>query len=546
MLYYDRDKYDFTYTEYVKGLLDTEIKEFSELTDYYRVKKTGRQVNVKSNLYTMASNHYWMRVRAHSKDDRATALPAKWLLEQLSHDYRRIIRILFNVSDEWEFRKTTKKYTLKDSVVEIFDRAFGDHNKRQILIDGIGKQVKREGVVNVNSIKRHQYNYDGETTKEAVAVKKQLYIPNQVKINQKRLAEAVGLYGELKYSVLKRITLSKRTERILKSAGLKIKDLTPYKAEKYEKTIKELLMRINLEPFDYGHIYQLYSEREFGGRLYNDGANGLMTIPKHIKHIVMSGLGYYDYDLVNCHWNFLEQLNKHYGGGALLYVSEYNSKVKTTRKEIAKEIGVDEDIMKFLLIAMLYGAKLNINEKHWDTDKRRKVGSKVLEKLRGIIGDEKTARVIGRRFFENKFVKGLYGDIQTAKDTILKKCKKTGKGNNTFIENYSGNKIKISVKGAGGKAINRSGGKQLSHLLQGMESFILHDVVAEMDRDKSADFLVPYHDGWVCSGKIDKRYYEQHIFNSTQRLLSEYDGKEADVGISVKISGGAMDDPFKQ
>ena len=48
-----------------------------------------------------------------------------------------------------------------------------------------------------------------------------------------------------------------------------------------------------------------------------------------------------------------------------------------------------------------------------------------------------------------------------------------------------------------------------------------------------------------CSGKIDKRYYEQHIFNSTQRLLSEYDGKEADVGISVKISGGAMDDPFK-
>ena len=90
-----------------KIFTDTEIKEFSELTDYYRVKKTGRQVNVKSNLYTMASNHYWMRVRAHSKDDRATALPAKWLLEQLSHDYRRLVRILFYVSDEWEFKKST-------------------------------------------------------------------------------------------------------------------------------------------------------------------------------------------------------------------------------------------------------------------------------------------------------------------------------------------------------------------------------------------------------------------------------------------------------
>ena len=44
MQYYDNIKYDWTYTEYVKELLDKEITGFKELTDYYKVKKTGRVV----------------------------------------------------------------------------------------------------------------------------------------------------------------------------------------------------------------------------------------------------------------------------------------------------------------------------------------------------------------------------------------------------------------------------------------------------------------------------------------------------------------------
>ena len=51
MQYYQHNKYDYTYTEYVKNLLDAEIKEFSELRDYYNVKRTQRQVLIKSNLF---------------------------------------------------------------------------------------------------------------------------------------------------------------------------------------------------------------------------------------------------------------------------------------------------------------------------------------------------------------------------------------------------------------------------------------------------------------------------------------------------------------
>ena len=56
MQYYENVKYDWTYTEYVKELLDKEISGFNELTDYHKVKKTGRVVLKKSNLFTMASN----------------------------------------------------------------------------------------------------------------------------------------------------------------------------------------------------------------------------------------------------------------------------------------------------------------------------------------------------------------------------------------------------------------------------------------------------------------------------------------------------------
>ena len=69
MLYHKDTKYDFTYTEKVKALLDENITDFRDLTDFYKVKKTGRVITVKSNLFTMASNAIFKRVQQHIDDE---------------------------------------------------------------------------------------------------------------------------------------------------------------------------------------------------------------------------------------------------------------------------------------------------------------------------------------------------------------------------------------------------------------------------------------------------------------------------------------------
>jgi hypothetical protein len=545
MLYHKDTKYDFTYTEKVKALLDENITDFRDLTDFYKVKKTGRVITVKSNLFTMASNAIFKRVQHHIDDEEGNSLEATFLREQLGHQYREIVRILFDVGDEYVFKKKTKVYRVKKEVIDYFLSAFSDATEQQILLDGFGKKVLKEGITNINAIKDYQYSKDGATTKKSKGLTEGLNIPAQVKVNVKHLTEGMMIYDELKHSVIGNHKLSKRTESILRSAGVNMKKLTAYKVDKWSMTVRELLMRTNQLPFKYGHIFQLYGEREFGGRLYSEGANGMLNIPKHIKHIMMSGMGYYDYDLVNAHWNILYQLNRHYGGGMLLHIENYNKNVKKIRKELAKDVGIDEENMKVMLVALLYGASININDKYWSVKKRKMVDTDLLQKLRSWTGDEQTARKIGKEFCNHTIVRGLWGDIKTGRDTILKNVRKTGKGNNAFIENLTEHKIKISVKGRGGKVIKVSGGRQLAHILQGVETFILHSVIKKMQYDADTDFLVPYHDGWVCKGSINKNSYERMIEEKTRDALTKYDGIVCDEGLKVKISGGKLVNPFR-
>ena len=102
------------------------------------------------------------------------------------------------------------------------------------------------------------------------------------------------------------------------------------------------------------------------------------------------------------------------------------------------------------------------------------------------------------------------------------------------------------VLGDKNKLVPLSTGKQLSHILQGLEAFMMSEIISESNRDLNTDFLVPYHDGWVCKGAINKKYYEQHLSNATMKRLNEYHGVTNSVGLNIKLSGGKMDDPYKK
>ena len=549
MQYYSNNKYDWTYTEFVKKLLDNEIVGFTQLTDYHKVKRTGRVVLVKSNLFTMASNAFFERVSRHfNKSDRKLySLTKEHLVKQLGENYLQIVRVMFDVSDDYVYRRRTKAYVLRKDVQKVFERAFIENIKRHQLLDGFGVKVSKS-ILDGNAVNKEIINQDGlrSKTKKSQIVMQNLYIPNQVKININRLTDAWKMYGELKYSTLGRKKLSIRTKRILTSAGVNFTRLTSYKVEKWEKTINELIVRSNTAPFEYGHIFQLYDERERGGRLYSQGAYGLQNLPKHIRHIIFSNLNYYDYDIVNCHYTILEQVNRMYGGSELSNVKQYGLAVSKTRNEIAKETGIHKDIIKTLMIGLVYGMGIDYNYRPWDVKlKKRKMGD-LLRTLTATYGDENTAKIYAEKFVNVPIVKGLWADVKMAKDVILTKVKKTGSGDRQFLENHYGKKIKLSVEGEGKKLIKLSGGRQLSHILQGLEAYMMSEIISESNKDADTDYLVPYHDGWVCKGAINKKYYEQHLSNATMKRMSEYDGVDYKVGLDVKISGGKMADPYKK
>jgi len=305
MQYYENVKYDWTYTEYVKELLDKEISGFNELTDYHKVKKTGRVVLKKSNLFTMASNAYFERISRHynKNTEPRFSFTRTHLVKQLGEKYLDIIVIMFDIGEGYVYKKATKEYILKESVVKIFEKAYLG-TIRHHLLDGYGKKVN-DAILEGNAVNKEIITQDGlrSKTKKSVIVMKNLYIPNEVKINVNRLTDAWKMYGELRSYQLGQRKLNVKTERVLRSAGVNFNGLTPYKIEKWTKTINELMVRSNTAPFKYGHVFQLYNERERGGRLYSEGAYGLQNLPKHIRHIIFSNLDYYDYDIVNCHYN---------------------------------------------------------------------------------------------------------------------------------------------------------------------------------------------------------------------------------------------------
>jgi len=548
MQYYDNIKYDWTYTEYVKELLDKEITGFKELTDYYKVKKTGRVVLKKSNLFTMASNAYFERISRHydAKGEYEFSYTREHLVRQLGEKYLQVHPIMFDVAGGYVYKKSTKKYVLKKKVIKVFEKAYLG-TIRHHLLDGYGEKVN-DTILEGNAVNKAIITQDGlrSKTKKSVIVMKNLYIPNEIKINVNRLADAWKMYGELRSSLDGKRKLNVKTERVLKSAGVNFNGLTAYKIEKWTKTINELMVRSNTAPFKYGHVFQLYNERERGGRLYSEGAYGLQNLPKHIRHIIFSNLDYYDYDIVNCHYNILEQLNNMYGGVVLMNINKYNNSVAQTRRELSKDTDIDLPIIKTLMIGLVYGMSLDYNYRPYSIKLKKKRNGDLLETLIRYCGDESSAKILAERLTTHPTIKGLWQDVRIAKKLILSKCKITKASGNEYLENHYGKKIKLMVMGEGNKLIPLAGGKRLSHILQGLEAYMMSEIISESNKDADTEFLVPYHDGWVCKGAINKKYYEKHLANATMKRMSEYDGVDYSVGLDIKLSGGKMNDPYKK
>ena len=71
-----------------------------------------------------------------------------------------------------------------------------------------------------------------------------------------------------------------------------------------------------------GKVYQIYYQGD-SGRLYTTGNTSIQQMNRLIRPIVMGGLGYWDYDIENCHFTLMKHIASYYGYKRLDSIEEY-------------------------------------------------------------------------------------------------------------------------------------------------------------------------------------------------------------------------------
>ena len=134
-----------------------------------------------------------------------------------------------------------------------------------------------------------------------------------------------------------------------------------------------------LNPF----LYQQYSEEtksgKISGRLYNtyarDGVADIQNMFKPIRNIVLSGMGYVDIDINNCHIEILNQFYKMVVGIKDDGLDYYCKNYKFKRIQIEKESEISPILVKKFIISLIYGGTfptekmLDGNSAKWIVDK---------------------------------------------------------------------------------------------------------------------------------------------------------------------------------
>ena len=85
----------------------------------------------------------------------------------------------------------------------------------------------------------------------------------------------------------------------------------------------------------------------------------------------------------------------------------------------------------------------------------------------------------------------------------------------------------------------KSCGKLLSHLLQGIESVVLGYIILE-EGEKS--FVMPHHDGWVSRKNWDTDTLEQIIKAHTTKVMNDY--SQILYGFDLKIKKLKLNNPI--
>jgi|TARA_B100001964_G_scaffold36946_1_gene39886 hypothetical protein len=520
----DKQRIQYTIQDILLEKLDSEIRGFRDIRWRVNSKKYRDYKEVKYTLLKYITDIYFRHTQLHNQNTMAHTFWYKDLRDDLGNDYMKYMEILFDIMKGHQ-GGSTYQYKLKDEVVKICDEVYYTDTKNRGLIGRDGKRVEKVPTIPVRKYR------DGEITKLAKHRHTKQF-DTKVKLNEINVWVISKLFKDLLDNRLYKTKKIDRWTEIMNNINIDVNDMSIEKLMRLNKKSLELWVRINLAVVGEGYFQQLYTEKD-SGRLYGEGWLNLQTLEKEIRYIVMGGLGYYEYDMINAHYNILYQYNRLTGGVALDTMKYYIENTEKVREELSKSFGIEKKLTKRILLAYCYGHKLDINGGKYDTDKKRRVDTELLGRIIEYVGGNRNdGRFIGKSITENKFIIGLHKEIDLAYNNMKTNWITKYSGDKERLVNPFQNEIMMKkLNKDTGKYIRKSKGQLLSFILQGIEAMMLDIIINE---EGKGNFIMAHHDGWVSKTNHNTKRLEKTIRVITDQIMNKYNGIDGGFAIGIK------------
>jgi len=531
-----KDTYNTNITETLVDLLSDNITGFREVDWWSKSKRYGKSIDIKTIKYelcVLVSDAYFGHELKHRDDALYYSIHYERAKRLLGKNYRKYLDLVFRCKggvkiSAWNSKDgSTLRWKLKDEVIELCDKAYKKNTGIRRLVDRKGSVMKSWVGYAVS-----KYNEKAEKSKKVDTTAYQ-NIEETILLNKINCTLATHMFSDIyKYKTgrIKESEVSKWYD-ILDKIGADINDDERFGLDR----LKELHLRtiemwgqLNIDIIGDGRLAVMYKERNTG-RLYTIGYGGLQNIQRELRTMLLSGLGYFDYDMENAHYTILGQYYKMISNRSLPAVSKYISNTDATRTQISKDTGIRKDLVKKCLLGIIYGAKINskrkvVNGKHQDTA--------IYKTIYGQTKDAKVADYMFDRFSKNTDIVEIWRDVDIAYRYIKNNWKIVSYkgGNKERMANMNGNTTYTKELKPDGTYQYKSKGQLLSHFLQGIEARILKDIILE----EGNSFRLAIHDGWVSYINWDVADIERRISQHTRKHLLNYSGIQRAFEIKIK------------
>lgn len=494
--------------------LDTQIKGFTDIAWISKSKTYNTIKDIKYNLILIILDEYNGHGKKHNVDGLYSSYSSKYLQKELGVGYEKMMSMCFTKKHPGQninmvSQRTTLKYKLKKEIVKICDKVYlGEYKLHGVITRG-GKKLNR----------LPEYTIKGRLNAGVVAKNtKNDQFKNIVQLNEDNLILMLRMWRDLYRNRHgnKKVDIS-RWVTVLDEVGKDHTLITDIGLEKRNKHAIELINNTMVDIIGEGRILQIYTERD-SGRLYGDQKLNLQTLPREMRYIAMGGMNYYEYDIENCHFVILYQLNRMWGGKPLNAISRYIKDTTGIRNKISNETGIDYGVVKRILINMVYGA--GIKQKHrYIKEIGKSVDNAIFKTLYEYTEENRNDT---DRLFDvitrNKTILWIYEDLEDVRKRIKDKYQIITKRKKDYLINTINKETTIhDINGE-----RRSRGALLSHITQGIESAALRIILEE----EGEYFVMPHHDGWVSMKDSNTDMLEAIIRGKTAEMMMNYDGTD--------------------